>query len=80
MSRTLFNVFMTLEPLFVSCHAPYSPDLNAIEEVFAQMKHYLRENDVVLQSVQDGSPLIWEAFGQISRDDCLGYINHAGYI
>ena len=58
---------------------PYSPDLNPIEEVFAKVKHYLRQNDVVLQSVQDTSPLIWEAFGQISQDDCLGYMHHAGY-
>ena len=59
---------------------PYSPDLNPIEEVFAKVKHYLRQNDVVLQSVQNPSPLIWEAFGQITFSDCLGYMHHAGYI
>jgi transposase len=26
---------------------PYSPDLNPIEEVFAKVKHYLRQNDAV---------------------------------
>ena len=60
--------------------SPYSPDLNLIEEVFANVKHYLRQNDVVLQSVQDSSALIWTAFGQISRDDCLGYMHHARHV
>ena len=59
---------------------PYSPDLNPIEDVFAKVKHYLRQNDVVLQSVRDPSPLIWEAFGQITFSDCLGYMHHTGYI
>ena len=40
---------------------PYSPDLNPIEEVFAKVKHYLRQNDSVLQAVRDPSPLIWNA-------------------
>ena len=35
---------------------PYSPDLNPIEEAFANVKHYLRQNDVVLHSVHDSSP------------------------
>jgi transposase len=48
---------------------PYSPDLNSIE-VFAKVKHYL----------QDLSPLIWNAYGQITLNDCLGYMHHAGYI
>jgi hypothetical protein len=59
---------------------PYSPDLNPIEEVFAQVKHYLRQNDVVLQAARDPSPLIWDAFGQIASSDCIGYMHHAGYI
>ena len=59
---------------------PYSPDLNPIKEVFGKVKHYLRQNDVVLQSVRDASPLIWDAFGQITSSDCLGYMHHAGYI
>ena len=36
---------------------PYSPDLNPIEEVFSKVKHYSRQNDVVLQSVRVPSPL-----------------------
>ena len=59
---------------------PYSPDLNPIEEAFSQVKHYLRKNHLVLQSVRDPTLLIWEAFGQITTSDCLGYMHHAGYI
>ena len=29
----------------ISFLPPYSPDLNPIEEVFAKVKHYLRQND-----------------------------------
>ena len=59
---------------------PYSSDLNPIEEVFSQVKHYLRQNHLVLQSVRDPSPIIWEAFGQITPANCIGYMHHAGYI
>ncbi len=64
---------MTLDPLSIRFLPPHSPDLNPIEEAFANVKHYLRQNDAVLHSVQDSSPLIWNALEQISRDDCLGY-------
>ncbi len=66
---------MTLDPLSVSCHliCISSPDINPIEEAnFANVKHYLRQNDVILHSVKDSSSLIWNALEQISRDDCLG--------
>jgi transposase len=57
---------------------PYSPDLNPIEEAFSQVKHYLRQNDLVLQSARDSTPLIWDAFGQITPSDCLVYMHHSG--
>lgn len=59
---------------------PYSPDLNLIEEAFSQVKHYLRLNYLVLKSARDFTPPIWDAFGQITASDCLGYMHHAGYI
>lgn len=59
---------------------PYSPDLNPIEECFAQVKHYLRQNDLVFQSLANPEPLIWDAFGQLSPDFCKGYMHHAGYL
>ena len=58
----------------------YSPDLNPIKGVFAKVKHYLRQNDSVLQAVRDPNPLIWNAFGQITSFDCHAYMHHAGYI
>ena len=51
---------------------PYSPDLNPIEEVFAKVKHCLRQNDLVLQSTMDPNPLIYNAFAQITSTDCKG--------
>ena len=45
---------------------PYFPDLNPIGEVFANVKHYLRQNHLVLHSLQDPSPLIWNAYQQIT--------------
>ena len=38
---------------FISFLPSYSPDLNPIDEVFAKVKHYLRQNDSVLQAVRD---------------------------
>ncbi len=55
---------------------PYSPDLNPIEVVFSQVKHSLRQNRLVLQSVRDPNPIIWEAFGQITLANCIGYMHH----
>ncbi len=36
---------------------PYPPDLNPIEEVFASVKHCLRQNHLILHSLQDPSLL-----------------------
>lgn len=59
---------------------PYSPDLNPIEESFSMVKHDLRQNDLVLQSVADPVPLIWNSFGQITAANCQGFMRHAGYL
>ena len=45
---------------------PYSPGLNPIEEAFAEVKHFLLTNDIVLQSLADPLPLIWDLFCQIT--------------
>ena len=37
---------------------PYPPDLNLIEDVLASVKHYLRQNHLVLHSFQDPSLLL----------------------
>ena len=55
---------------------PYSPDLNPIEEVFAEVKHFLEENEFT-----SGSPesAILLAYNSVSADHCLNFIRHAGY-
>ena len=40
---------------------PYSPDLNPIEEVFASVKHYLRQNHT-------GTTLISRSYSPLIRD------------
>ncbi|XP_065891614.1 uncharacterized protein [Dysidea avara] len=55
----------------------YSPDLNPIEEVFAEAKHYLEANDT---SAVSPKTAILSAYHSVSVDNCLSYIEHAGYI
>jgi hypothetical protein len=59
---------------------PYSPDLNPIEECFSVVKHYIRQNDLVFQSLTNPEPLIWDAFGHLTSDFCQGFMRHAGYL
>ena len=71
--------------LIIGCGAiirylpPYSPDFNPLEEVFAQIKRFLRRNSQVYHSTSDPRVLITSAFCSIDSDDCLNYIHHAGY-
>jgi len=56
---------------------PYSPDLNPIENVFAKLKHLLRE-------AQERSPeATWRRIGTLldrfSPSECANYITNAGY-
>ena len=57
---------------------PYSPDLNPIE-VFSKVKHFLKANDCVYISTLSPRSLVSIAFNSISKTDCIGYIQHAGY-
>lgn len=59
---------------------PYSPDLNPAEELFSQVKYYLKEHDEILQSVSDPKQIIRAAFNSVQSEDCLGWIHHSGYI
>ena len=56
---------------------PYSPDLNPIEQAFAQVKAGLRRQQ--LRSVD----ALWSAFGRsldwVSRTQAASYFRHAGY-
>lgn len=57
----------------------YSPDLNPIEEMFAEVKGYLRANDAALKATTSPDTLITMAFCNVQKDNCCSYIYHAGY-
>ena len=56
---------------------PYSPDLNPIEQVFAKIKHWMR------QAQKKTSTETWKHVGKlcatISRTECANYFKNAGY-
>lgn len=58
--------------------SPYSPDLNPIEQAFAQLKALLR------RAAERTVDKLWQAIGQIidqfHPDECLNYFNNSGYI
>ena len=56
---------------------PYSPDLNPIEQVFAKLKHFLREGAARTQdSVIDSVAQILETF---TPNECANYLTNSGY-
>ena len=60
--------------------SPYSPDLNPVEEVFSQVKSYLKANESVYLSTSSPRCIISMAFNTVSQDHCINYIRHAGYL
>lgn len=56
----------------------YSPDLNPIEEVFAEVKGYLKANGV-FKATSSPQTLINLAFSSVPKDNCVLYIHHSGY-
>ena len=58
---------------------PYSPDMNPIEEVFAEIKEYLQANDSVFQATSSPRTMILMAFASVTVHNCESYIRHAGY-
>lgn len=56
---------------------PYSPDLNPIEQVFAKLKHLLREAAERTQdAIMDRIASILDAF---TSQECANYIANSGY-
>lgn len=56
----------------------YSPDLNPIEQLFAKIKHHLRQaqartRDLVCDAIA-------KALDTVSPSECSNYFNHAGYV
>ena len=59
---------------------PYSPDLYPIEERFSKVKKFLTHNSVAFQSTDSPRVLVTAAaLATVTKEDCLGYIKHAGY-
>jgi len=56
---------------------PYSPDLNPIEQVFAKLKHFLREAaERTHEAVLDKIASILDAF---TPTECANYLANSGY-
>lgn len=56
---------------------PYSPDLNPIEQVFAKLKHLLRE------AQERSREATWRRIGELlerfTPDECANYLANSGY-
>ena len=50
-----------------------------LEEVFAEVKRKLSDNHVLFENTEP-RVLIAQAFSSVSLQNCLSYIQHAGYI
>ena len=57
----------------------YSPDLNPIEEVFAEVTHFLQANNSLLDTCMSPEALILMAFNSVTASNCQAYIHHSGY-
>lgn len=58
---------------------PYSPDMNPIESVFSEVKHYLQANNLLFNTTLSTDTILLMAFNSVSEDNCLSYIEYAGY-
>lgn len=58
---------------------PYSPDLTPIEETFSSVKYYLQNHDELLQTTQNPISIVQAAFDNITKQQCVGWINDCGY-
>ena len=56
---------------------PYSPDLNPIEQVFAKLKHLMRE--AAERTVEATWKKIGQLLDQFTPDECANYLVNAGY-
>jgi transposase len=56
---------------------PYSPDLNPIAQVFAKLKHLLRE--AAARTIDSVTSTIAAILDLFSRQECANYLTNAGY-
>ena len=54
---------------------PYSPDLNPIEEAFSKFKQYIKKQKARTENRLLN--VIKDALNTITRNDAIGYFNHA---
>lgn len=57
---------------------PYSPDFNPIEECFSKVKSVLKSYDENWTHINDLEILLLMSILEISQDDCVAWIKHAG--
>jgi len=57
---------------------PYSPDLNPIEQVFAKLKHLLR--DAEPRDIEATWRKVGELLDLFSPDECANYFKNSGYV
>jgi len=57
---------------------PYSPDLNPIEQVFAKLKHLLR--DAQPRELEATWRKVGELLDLFSPDECANYLRNSGYV
>ena len=55
----------------------YSPDLNPIEQVFAKLKHLLR--NAAARTVETVCAAIGELLGTFTKNECANYFKNSGY-
>jgi transposase len=55
----------------------YSPDLNPIEQVFAKLKHLLRQ--AAARTVETVCEAIGELLGAFTKTECANYFKNSGY-
>ena len=56
---------------------PYSPDLNPIEQLFAKLKHWMR--DAEERTVEATWRKLGDLLRLVSPDECANYLTNAGY-
>ena len=59
---------------------PYSPDFMPLEEVFEEVKPLLRASDSIYLASTTPELMVKLAFTTVTQENCLSYIEHAGYI
>ena len=57
---------------------PYSPDLNPIEQVFAKLKHLMR--DAHPRDVEATWRKVGEILTVVSPAECKNYLSNSGYV